>query len=183
MNKIGMSNFARNRHQKGNGNSYFAGTEEELIALVNTYWTSRSPGYGRTDLTKVVVVPVCVFKFVSETATIKDEMTLKASVERRQPHEDPSIKVLALNAKPDPVNFAKVVCYSADTLLENNGERSGDFDWEIVALIVSSVEDEPMHPLTMSRNYLQQPGGTFADYTAKQFAEAIWYWSQKVKVK
>ena len=34
-----------------------------------------------------------------------------------------------------------------------------------------------MDPVTMARNFLEKPGGTFAPYTAQQFAEAIWFWS------
>ncbi len=40
----------------------------------------------------------------------------------------------------------------------------------------------PMHPLTMARNYLVKKGGTKGRYTAAQFAEAIWYWSQHSQV-
>ena len=67
--------------------------------------------------------------------------------------------------------------YSAAALTENEGKRSGDFDWEIVAIIASPVETEPMNPLTMARNFLEKPGGTFCEYTAREFAEAVYYWS------
>lgn len=81
-----------------------------------------------------------------------------------------------------PAKFAKVVCYHKDALLENDGQRSSDADWEIVALLTSDVDDEPMQPLTMARNYLQKAGGTYAPYTAQQFAESIYYWSLRVQV-
>jgi hypothetical protein len=36
-----------------------------------------------------------------------------------------------------------------------------------------------MHPLAMARNQLEKPGGTKGEYTAQQYAEAIWFHSQK----
>ena len=36
-----------------------------------------------------------------------------------------------------------------------------------------------MTPMAMARNFLALPGGTKAEYTAAQFAEAIIYWSTR----
>jgi hypothetical protein len=98
---------------------------------------------------------------------------------RRQPHESPYIKLEA-DGPTVPCKFAKVVLYSANELLKNDGERSSDADWEIVCIIASDVENEPMHPLAMARNQLEMPGGTPRSYTAEEYAQAIWYWSQFV---
>jgi hypothetical protein len=120
---------------------------------------------------------------------IVDGMELTAEVTRRQPHEDPFVQV---SVRPDwadhngfyeSVNFASVVLYNKDTLTENGGKRSTDCEWEIVCLLASPVEKEPMSPLVMARNMLEKPGGTKSTYTAQEFAEAIYYWSQRVKVK
>ena len=35
----------------------------------------------------------------------------------------------------EEARFARVVLYSAATLERNGGTRSGDFDWEVVALL------------------------------------------------
>ena len=79
------------------------------------------------------------------------------------------------------MKFASVVLYTADTLLENGGKRSTDAEWEVVALIAGPVEVEPMDPLTMARNMLEKPGGTFCEYSAQEFAESIWYWAARAK--
>ena len=68
---------------------------------------------------------------------------------------------------------------SADTLLENDGERSGDYDWEIVSIQAAPVAGEPMKPVTMARNFLARPGGTPCEYSARDFALAIEYWSRR----
>ncbi len=182
---LGWSNFALKRNKKAH-HSYFKRSPKKLLELVEKHWRKRQPGQGRTDTKKVVVVPIlekdlhklfgCPYGAI-ETAT-----HLRAKVARRQDHEDPYIEVHG-RGKSLPVKFAKVVLYSAEALLENEGERSGSFDWEIVAIIAGPYENEPMSPLTMARNFLQKPGGTFAPYTAQQFAESIYYWSMLTKVK
>jgi hypothetical protein len=190
---IGWSNFALARHKPGTGYSYFDGRGDELIEFIKSYWKRRKPGIGRKDTKKVCVVPIPLpAKFVGTTATINPKHTYKASYYKRQEQEDPFIKITADSdesgimlkpVKPDPVKYASVVLYSAAALLENDGERSTDCDWEIVAIIASDVKNEPMHPLAMARNMLKKPGGTYVKYTAKQFAEAVYYWSTKAKVE
>ncbi len=175
---IGWSDFARRRHVPGGGHAWFDGPPEELLDLVREHWPHRRPGAGRTGLDEVVVVPVPAARFVASTVWVTEDTPLQACLERRQPHEEPFIRVTA-DGPREPALFAAVVLYSAATLLENGGTRSGDFAWEVVSLQAGPVADEPMHPVTMARNFLQKPGGTFAPYTAQQFAEAIWYWSRR----
>jgi hypothetical protein len=178
MSTLGWSDFARRRHVPGGDHVWFEGTPEELLDLVREHWDRRRPGAGREGLDEVVVVPVPAERFVSGTVLVGDDTPLLAALECRQPHEEPFIRVTAGGPR-EPALFAAVVLYSAATLRENGGTRSGEFDWEVVSLQAGPVPDEPMHPITMARNFLQKPGGTFAPYTARQFAEAIWYWSRR----
>ncbi len=182
--KIGWSNFALKRNKKGR-HSKFTRKPTKLVELVRKHWKHRVPGVGRIDLNKVVVVPIVekdLHKyFTCPWASVEDAHHLRAKVAKRQDHEDSYVEVHG-KGKKLKVKFAKVVLYSADTLLENDGERSGDYDWEIVAILAGPWEREPMSPLTMARNYLQKTGGTYADYSAKEFAESIYFWSQYVKV-
>lgn len=176
------SNFARDRYLESSGHSWFSGSEEELLELVRLNWENRKPGFGRTDLEAVVVVPVDPAGFNGSTVLVDKNTPLQAEVVRRQENEDNYITVFA-DAESEPVKFASVILYSAETLLENGGERSSDADWEVVCIIASSVENEPMDPITMSRNFLNKSGGTFCEYTAQQFAEAIWFWSNRADKK
>lgn len=180
--KLGWSDFARDRYVPGGAHTWFAGSHEELLDRVRTGWPGRRPGQGRDDLEQVVVVPVDPSAFVSSTVEVGPDTPLTAEVVRRQPHEDPYIRVTAAGPR-EAVRFAGVVLYSAATLEENDGHRSGDFDWEVVALVASPVEREPMDPLTMARNMLARPGGTPCTYTAAEFAEAVWYWAQRAAAR
>jgi hypothetical protein len=175
---LGWSDFARARHPVGGSRTYFDGTDEELLGLVRKHWHQRRPGAGQSELDRVIVVPVPPARFVSGTVLVRDSTVLHANFEKRQPHENGFVRVTA-EGEREPARFAGVVLYSAETLLENAGNRSGNWDWEIVCLLAGPQEDEPMHPVTMARNMLAKPGGTPCEYSAQEFAEAIDYWSQR----
>lgn len=179
--KLGWSDFAAVRHVPGGKHTWFEGTPEELLELVRAGWEYRRPGAGRSDLDKVVVVPVDPAGFVSSTVLVDGSTVLHAVFDRRQAHEEGFVRVTAEGPREE-VRHASVVMYSADTLLENDGTRSGDFDWEVVCLIAGPAEVEPMDPLTMARNMLEKPGGTYCRYSAREFAESIWYWSARASV-
>ncbi len=176
--KLGWSDFAAGRHLPGGKHTWYEGKPEELLELVRKGWNERRPGAGRTDLSQVVLVPVPPKHFVSSTVLVQEKTVLHAHLDRRQQGEDAFIRITAEGGREKP-DFAAVVMYSAATLSENQGQRSGDYDWEVVCLLAGAVEDEPMDPLTMARNMLEKPGGTFAPYTAEQFAEAIYFWSAR----
>lgn len=178
---LGWSDFARQRHVPDGPRTWFRGTEEELLTLVRKHWSERRPGTGRSDLEQVVVVPVPPQRFVSCTVRVDESTVLHAHLERRQSGEAPFIRVTA-EGEREPARHAAVVLYSAATLLENDGARSTAADWEVVCLIAAPTADEPMNPVTMARNFLAKRGGTPCDYSAREFAEAIWYWSRRVIV-
>jgi hypothetical protein len=176
--KLGWSDFAAGRHLPGGKHTWFEGTHEELLDRIRAGWKERRPGAGRAGLDKVVIVPVDPDGFVSSTVQVKEGTRLHARFERRQAHEEGYIRVTAEGPREE-VRHAAVVLYSADTLLENGGTRSGDYDWEVVCLLAGPEPEEPMDPLTMARNMLEKPGGTYSAYSAEQFAEAIWYWAAR----
>lgn len=176
--RLGWSDFAAGRHVPGRKHTWFEGSHAELLCRVLDNWQYRRPGAGRLDCEKVVLVPVDPAGFVSSTVKVEAGTALFASFERRQENEDGYIRVTA-DGPREEVHHASVVLYSADTLLENGGKRSGDHDWEVVCLIAGPEEEEPMDPLTMARNMLEKPGGTYCAYSAEQFAESIWYWAAR----
>ncbi len=151
------------------------------MMLIHANWRRRVPGVGRKDRREVVVVPIDdVSKFRSNWISIDTAKHITGKITFRQSFEDPFV-ALQGNGEVLPVKFAKVVLYSAATLLQDGGKRSGSWDWEIVAILTGPWENEPMTPLTMARNFLRKPGGTFAPYTAKQFAESIYHWSRFIQ--
>lgn len=175
---VAWSEFARGRHVPGGKHTWFEGTEDDLLALVRASWPERTPGAGRSGLDEVVVVPVPAAGFHGTTVEVATGTVLHARLDRRQPGEEPFIRVTA-EGEPAPPRWAGVVLYHASVLTENGGARSSDADWEVVCLLAGDRPDEPMDPVTMARNFLEKPGGTFAPYSAHDFAEAIWFWSRR----
>ncbi len=190
---IGWSQFALDRHQEGAGNSYSELSDESVLELTKRYWDGRFPGQGETDLTRKVVVPIdsisCKYFYTSTISTreallfsIINGLKINAQVVVRQPGEDPYVEkyiewdeLVKLGVHPEPAKFVSIVCYSAEALLENNGTRTTDKDWEIVAVLASQFSNEPMAPLTMARNFLQKTGGTASVYSAQEIAESIYH--------
>jgi len=179
---IGWSDFARKRHLPGTGHSWFKGSNEELFSLIEENWDKRVVGDGANSVDDVCIVDVDPKLFVGTKILLKNAADLKAQVEVRQAGEDPFVKVTA-SGPVEKVIGARVVLYAAHELLKNGGKRSGDYDWEIVCLLAQDDKTEPMPPLTMARNFLNKPGGTPRGYSAQEFAESIYYWSQRVKSK
>ena len=192
--KIGISAFAAK-------NMPDLEAQEKLISQINSAWEKRKPGAGRDNLDKVVLVPIPTAGYFDRSVGITEDMLLEAWPTRREEGEDLYVAVRAVGYKPtglrwllwkiglaspkpielEPAQSVKAVLYSADTLLENNGKRTGDFDWEVVA-VVSGADHEPMEPVTMARNYLGKPGGTPAPYTIEQTMNSIYHWSGRAKV-
>lgn len=177
---VGWSEFAARRHKPGTGCAYFTGTQSELLDLVKENWDRREPGTGRTNLDEVVAVPVPADKFMTTVVSVDENTELTAGLTRRRSHEEPYIRVSA-SGNAEPARFAKVILYSADTLAQNN-EQSARTDWEVVSLVASPVENEPMDPVTMMRNMRGKPGGTKVEYTADQLLDAIEFWSTHTKL-
>jgi hypothetical protein len=178
---IAWSDFARERYRPGMGHSYFEGDETALVELIAEHWGERRPGHGREDLSRVVIVPLPPTGFVCGTVKVEENTELRAAFTRRQADEDGYIEISAAGPR-EPARHAAAVLYSAATLLENGGSRSSEADWEIVSVQASPLADEPMRPLTMARNLLSKAGGTPCEYSVREFAEAIWYWSGRCSV-
>lgn len=195
---IGWSDFAIKQHTPVSGKSFTTLSPDAVIELVLDRWADRQPGHGEKDLSRKVVVslsPDCFADFFTPPyVDLSPNLPVRARVTQRQKGEDYYIEtyvnshdcsVLGLEVHRNPAKKVAVVLYSAEALLANNGTRSTDCDWEIVCLLVSDrAENEPpMVPLTMARNQLELPGGTKSEYTPKEFAEAIMYWSAHKGVK
>lgn len=187
--KIGFSKFCLDNDLQILANApHFLG--EKLLAAVGVAMRDPArvqPGYGRTTLDEVIVVDLgSQFQeyFPSIWVDIRKATMIQGTVGTRvnRPFEDPFINLTcSCTDEALPNKFLRVVLYSKETLLENEGIRTGDYDWEIVAILPSPFEDAPMDPLTMARNFLSKPGGTYAPYSDQKFAESIYFWSGYIR--
>lgn len=183
--KIAVSKFARERHTPEGPRDHFSGTWEELIQLVEKNFENAVEGY-RPGVCRVPVTPE---GFFCSTIEAKDAPELIAVFEARREGELPFLQVRTTGAK-SPAHAVEVILYRHD-VLEEGGERTSDAEWEVVSIQARlSDEPEPMHPMTMARNFLKGidpnhpagEGGSAGTYTAEDFARAVVYWSARVKV-
>lgn len=189
---LGWSDFAIKNNSRSSGNSYSELSLDEITQLVLSNWHKATPGQGEVDLTRKILVPVDPSGFFCPPrAKLVVGMDVKCQIKTRQDGEDPFLETFVDEQEAirhnalilDPAKRVDVVCYSAEALLDNNGSRTTSCDWEIVCLLASSGNIEPMLSLTMARNFLEMPGGTKSEYSAKEFAESIYYWSTKKGIK
>lgn len=193
---IGISKFFKKQSTLKAGNSYTNLTDANLIEMIHIFWHERIPGTGEGDcLTRKVLVPLPIdyYKdpafFLPPRMALVEGMPIKAKVIVRQKGEKPFVETFItvkeakrLGWQAELAEKVMVVCYSAEALLENNGQRSTDADWEVVCLLCSASDDiEPMLPLTMARNQLEMDGGTkpAVPYTSDEWAKAVWEHSIK----
>lgn len=159
----------------GSGNSYFDGTWEELEQIVQENFKDNEPGSGSVN-GDVLLINIPADRVLSSVIEITDaNRHLVVDEEHvRQEGEAPVVRKV-IKADMVPARFAQVVVYRADVLEQDSG-RSTDAEWEMVALLGKIDEVEPMHPTTMLRNTNHEEGGTYREYTDKEWADAYEYW-------
>jgi hypothetical protein len=117
-------------------------------------------------------------RFYSGVVQLTPETPLVARFGARNAGEEPFLEVLA-NARKTEATCVDIILYSRDLLREEGVHVPDNVDYEIVSINARTQEaPQPMHPVTMMRNFFGLAGGTQATYTAEQFAEAIRFWSQ-----
>jgi hypothetical protein len=174
---IAISDFAQGRYTKDSPKSHFEGSDAELLQMIRDHFHEAKPG-PRDGVCLVSVPPEGFFTPVVE---VDQDTNLSAHFSARREGEDPFIEVTAAGEK-SPALAVDIVLYRRD-VLEADGEKVTGADWEIVSINARlSLEPEPMNPVTMARNFLELPGGTKTDYRPEDFAEAVIYWSRRVKV-
>ncbi len=175
---IDINTFVK-RQTKDSKYSYFDGSWEELINLVKDNYKNKKESYNRKG---VIYVPVSPERFFSSIIDVTQKTKLKANFYSRREGESPYVQVEAIGSKV-PAKYVTIVLYSHELLIQNN-ENSTNSDFEIISINAGLTDtlNEPTPPMAMARNQLNLPGGTKASYTAKDFAESIIYWSNKVHI-
>ena len=187
---LGWTNFALTHSTKAKGNSYTTLSNNEVVRRILSNWDRREPGDGEGEcINRKVLVPVSKEGFfLPPVAKLVVGMPVQSEVVKRQEHEEPYIQTFVTPKDAIkygavievPADFVKIVCYSHEALSENGETPDTDCDWEIVCFLCQKgFKTEPMHPLAMARNQLLKPGGTKGEYTAKQYADAVWFHSKR----
>jgi hypothetical protein len=169
---IGLNSFVLRQTADSSHSHYNGGDLADLPALVAEHFGNATPGYKDG----VVLVPVPPERFQSGVVVVDADTQLRAVFEARRPGENPYLSTLARGVKAQAV-VVEIVLYSRAAL---GDEATTDCDWEIISINARATRGwEPMQPVAMMRNFLAQPGGTAAIYTAEEFAQSILYWSTR----
>lgn len=171
MKKIGLNDLVR--RQTGDSKySHFRGTWKELVELVESHFDEARQGYRDG----VLLIPLPSGNFFSGVVELSESTPLYAKFAARRKDEEPYLQVTAAGEK-SPAKAVEVIIYRHDVL---GDDATAEAEWEIVSLNArSTVEPESMTPITMARNFLGLVGGTWAEYTAQEFAESILFWSKR----
>jgi len=173
---IGINSFAT-RQTAESKFSHFGGSWEELQQLVEKHVRTATPGYR--DGVQTVSVPA--ENFYCGVVEVTPETELRAVFASRRPPEKPYLQFEAVNGEKLPAKNVEVIIYRRDVLLEDGEDAvSTNCEWEVVSINARPTdEEEPQHPVSMARNFLNREGGTKADYSAEEFAKSIEYWSTR----
>lgn len=162
---------------------------ESLEAWVSGLATESylAPVAGRPGVFKLEDVPAKIefrdgdiMSFFSGVMEVTPETQLEARVTVRREGEQPYVEVLAKGEKT-PARQVDIILYTPEALALDAAHS--DADYEIVSINCRITDEaEPPTPMAMARNFLNLPGGSKAEYTAKDFAEAIVYWSRRAMI-
>lgn len=179
---IAVSGFAQNFNRPDASESHYEGSWEELSELVKTHWENNEPGTGSVDgdVLLINVPPKGFYTPIVEVTTENEKFIIEEDY-FRQEGEKPVKKRTLPGFDKSPAKFAKIVVYRAD-VLEKDSDRSSDAEWEIIAILAQDQENVPMDPETMKRNNENEVGGTYREYTQKEWDDAHSYWNTHVKV-
>ena len=178
--QLEVNDFVR-RQVEGSGKTYAKDlTFEEIVNHASDRFSS---GYFREGYRDGVVIVEAADEmtshFVCSYVKIDQTTELKAESVQRQEREEPYIQIRAAIGSPLPVGKVEFILYRHDVLAENN-ENTTDAEWELISIqaVPEGVDQLPMGPVTMMRNQLELPGGTKANYSSEQWAEAVRFWQK-----
>lgn len=175
---IAISDFVR-RQTRESRFSFFEGTDEELLALVNKNFDKRSEGYRDG----VCLVPVPPEKFYSGVIQLRAGDRLEGVYEARQEGEEPRKSTWVVDGQKMPAKTVEIILYREDVLAEND-ENSQDAEWEIISINASPTEDKVPIPVgALMANHFEMSGGTATHMTdeefVKQLKESVLWWRDK----
>ena len=183
--KVAVNNFVK-RQKRNSGKTYsnelsfeFFAKHAEKKLKKNNFEIGYRDGVAIIELDKIYVDKVFC-PYVRITKNIK----LVAKYIKRRPGEDPYIQVRALNGKPLQAGSVSLILYRHDVLVENNENTTYD-DWELISInaIPKGEKKMPIGPVTMMRNQLDLHGGTKAEYSSKEWANAIRFWQKYAAIE
>lgn len=173
--KIGLNKYFVN-----NVASRLTVPHEDLINMVSTNLSSAKPGDKPGTL--LVSVDVNCIRGALVTLKVGDAGNWVFEPRSGVDNDMPVKRILApANAVPDPFTEVLIVVYSNEALGASVTDSTNDY--ELVAVITSTGEEQPVHPDTLDRNYFGLPGGSPMDITVAEYVDrrrkSVMFWYNK----
>jgi len=176
--------------------THFEGTDVDLLARIERS-EKIEPGY-RDGVVLVVLEGEDAECFFTGLVTLQEGDQLTGEFAARREGETPRKSIRKAFVVPEdiderrqigdhngkqPCKRVDVVCYSHDTLAEDNDAES-EKPWEIIALNgYTTTESAPIAPNVLMHNHFHTDGGTATNMTPEEFEEALrvsfLYWKDK----
>lgn len=181
MTTIAVSEFVR-RQTPESEFSHYAGTEKQLLDLLDANWHKAVQGYRDG----VITVSVPPKGFFSSVVQLTPGDRLEGVWEPRQNGEEPRRKMWAIRGQKTPAARVDIICYRHDVLAEGN-ERSSTADWEVISINACPTNEQmPMTAGTLIANHLLLSGGTDTRMSDSEFVQAlkhsVEYWKDKAMI-
>ena len=180
MEKVAVNTFVK-RQKKGSGKTYSNILTFSEVALdAQAQMAKKCFEDGYRDGVRIVQASKKNLKhFHCPFVKINNNTQLISKVVRRQDNEESYIQTRATTGKQLEAEKVEYILYRHDILAENS-ENSTNKDWELISIhaIPKGVDKMPMGPVTMMRNQLNLEGGTRANYTSEEWAEAVEFWQK-----
>jgi hypothetical protein len=182
---IGVLDFVKRQTPESKYN-HFEGSWEELAGWVERCWPARRPSPHNPGVMLVPMPESIVGRFRTSIVEITPTTPLRAEYAPRVEGEAPFIQISAPGHTKMPARRVDIILYSHEVLArDGDAPSTREADFYMVSInAYASTGEEPMHPMTMARNFLGLKGGTLPEvpYTAQEFAEAVVYWNHHARV-
>ena len=180
MEKVAVNIFVK-RQIKGSGKTYSDKLTFNEIALdAQSQMAKKSYEDGYREGVRIVQASKNNIKyFHCPFVKINSNTKLISRVVKRQDNEESYIQTRAVTGRQLESEKVEYILYRHD-ILAKNSENSTNEDWELISIhaIPKGVDKMPMGPVTMMRNQLNLEGGTRANYTSEEWAEAVKFWQK-----
>ena len=195
--RIIVNSYAKERHTPGSGRSFYLGSTEDLLKLVDTHFDNQGPGFRPG----VVIVSVPPENFFSGTVQLTSGDQLGGEFVPRRKGEAPRKHHWCDvdgcdHALPIAAVSVGIVLYSSVVLAEDGDNElpiiEGEFAslndnrWEVISINATIVDGvEPIHPDVLSANHFGLDGGTATKMSDQEYADqmriSVPFWVDKSK--
>ena len=158
--------FLESRKPVGYAESY---QEKDLLEMVSNNSILSTAGYRDG----VILVPILPRFMRCPVIPMTPDLEFKTTYESRVPGETPRKRTVAIVGQLPIAHYVTAILYRAD-VLDEDGDRSSDKEWELVALLAHpTVMPEPMNVGTLMANHFKADGGTATNMTPEEFEAAL----------